>query len=38
MNDSPSAVVRVSELTLRYGATCALDDVSLEIRPTAWSA
>ncbi len=31
MSDSPSAVVRVSELTLRYGATCALDDVSLEI-------
>ncbi|WP_213909185.1 ribosome-associated ATPase/putative transporter RbbA [Stutzerimonas nitrititolerans] len=31
MSDSPSAVVHVSELTLRYGATCALDDVSLEI-------
>ncbi|WP_313102511.1 ribosome-associated ATPase/putative transporter RbbA [Stutzerimonas nitrititolerans] len=31
MSDSPSAVVRASELTLRYGATCALDDVSLEI-------
>lgn len=31
MSDSPSAVVRVSELTLRYGATCALDDVSLDI-------
>ena len=31
MSDFPSAVVRVSELTLRYGATCALNDVSLEI-------